>query len=121
MSRAALPLRAVSSLFLERQHLARPRSRPLTPSRLVRFAEDVGGVQSAQPTEQKLGEDFLDGTYYCTDQTHASNTKAAANARNSRSRVRRQKRRKNAAATKNPSVTAPAKKSTSIALTQPPK
>jgi uncharacterized protein len=45
MSRAALPLRAVSSLFLERQHLARPRSRPLTPSRLVRFAEDVGGVQ----------------------------------------------------------------------------
>ena len=24
----------------------------------------------------KLGEDFLDGTYYCTDQTHASNTKA---------------------------------------------
>src|SRR5437773_631604 len=25
----------------------------------------------------KLGEDFLDGTYYCTDQTHASNTKAA--------------------------------------------
>jgi aromatic-L-amino-acid decarboxylase len=25
----------------------------------------------------RLGEDFLDGTYYCTDQTHASNTKAA--------------------------------------------
>jgi aromatic-L-amino-acid/L-tryptophan decarboxylase len=24
----------------------------------------------------KLGEDFLEGTYYCTDQTHASNTKA---------------------------------------------
>jgi aromatic-L-amino-acid decarboxylase len=24
----------------------------------------------------RLGEDFLDGTYYCTDQTHASNTKA---------------------------------------------
>lgn len=45
MSRAALPLRAVTSLFLERQHLARPRSRPLTPARLVRFVEDVGGLQ----------------------------------------------------------------------------
>jgi aromatic-L-amino-acid/L-tryptophan decarboxylase len=26
----------------------------------------------------RLGEDFLDGTYYATEQTHASNTKAAA-------------------------------------------
>jgi uncharacterized protein len=45
MPRAALPLRAVTTLFLERQHLARPRSRPLTPGRLVRFVEDVGGLQ----------------------------------------------------------------------------
>jgi uncharacterized protein YcaQ len=45
MRRAALPLRAVTALFLERQHLARPRSRPLTPGRLVRFVEDVGGLQ----------------------------------------------------------------------------
>ena len=41
----ALPLRAVTALFLERQHLARPRSRPLTAARLVRFVEDVGGLQ----------------------------------------------------------------------------
>ncbi|HET7340546.1 MAG TPA: crosslink repair DNA glycosylase YcaQ family protein [Methylomirabilota bacterium] len=40
-----LPLRAVIALFLERQHLHRPRQRPLTASRLVRFAEDVGGIQ----------------------------------------------------------------------------
>ena len=45
MRRAALPLHAVTSLFLERQHLARPRSRPLTAPRLVRFVEDVGGLQ----------------------------------------------------------------------------
>ena len=35
----------MTSLFLERQHLARPRSRPLTAARLVRFVEDVGGLQ----------------------------------------------------------------------------
>jgi uncharacterized protein YcaQ len=40
-----IPLRAVAALFLERQHLARPRSRPLTADRLVRFAEDAGGIQ----------------------------------------------------------------------------
>ena len=45
MPRAPLPLRAVTTLFLERQHLARPRSRPLTAARLVRFVEDVGGLQ----------------------------------------------------------------------------
>jgi uncharacterized protein YcaQ len=45
MPRAALPQHAVTSLFLERQHLARPRSRPLTAPRLVRFVEDVGGLQ----------------------------------------------------------------------------
>ena len=36
----------------------------------------------------KLGEDFLDGTYYCTDQTHASNTKAATIAGFSRRNLR---------------------------------
>jgi uncharacterized protein YcaQ len=35
----------VAALFLERQHLARPRARALTRSRLARFVEDVGGVQ----------------------------------------------------------------------------
>ena len=45
MPRASFPLRAVSALFLARQHLARPRERRLTAGRLVRFAEDVGGVQ----------------------------------------------------------------------------
>jgi uncharacterized protein YcaQ len=45
MRRAALPLRAVTALFLERQHLTRPRSGPLTARRLVQFVEDVGGLQ----------------------------------------------------------------------------
>ena len=36
---------AVAALFLERQHLRRPRERALTPVRLLRFAEDVGGIQ----------------------------------------------------------------------------
>src|SRR5258706_6392006 len=40
-----IPLRAVSALFLERQHLSQPRSRPLTTGRLVRFVEDAGGIQ----------------------------------------------------------------------------
>jgi uncharacterized protein YcaQ len=39
------PLRAVAALFLERQHLQRPRARRLTPRRLVRFVEDTGGLQ----------------------------------------------------------------------------
>ena len=37
--------RAVAALFLERQHLTRPRSQALTPGRLLRFVEDVGGLQ----------------------------------------------------------------------------
>jgi uncharacterized protein YcaQ len=45
MPRAPVPLRAVTALFLERQHLTRPQARRLTAARLVRFAEDVGGVQ----------------------------------------------------------------------------
>ena len=36
---------AVQALFLQRQHLSRPRARRLTPGRLTRFVEDVGGVQ----------------------------------------------------------------------------
>jgi uncharacterized protein len=40
-----LPRSAVAALFLERQHLARPRVRRLTAASLVRFAEDVGGIQ----------------------------------------------------------------------------
>src|SRR5215475_9771301 len=38
-------LSAVTALFLERQHLARPQAATLTPARLTRFVEDVGGVQ----------------------------------------------------------------------------
>src|SRR5690349_510990 len=45
MPRAPFPLRAVTALFLERQHLARPRAHRLTAGRLVRFVEDVGGLQ----------------------------------------------------------------------------
>ncbi len=40
-----IPLRAVTALFLERQHLARPRASTLTPARLARFVEDAGGLQ----------------------------------------------------------------------------
>jgi uncharacterized protein YcaQ len=45
MSRPVVPLHAVIRLFLERQHLSRPRAATLTARRLLRFAEDVGGVQ----------------------------------------------------------------------------
>jgi uncharacterized protein YcaQ len=38
-------LRAVTALFLERQHLARPHATTLTTPRLRRFVEDVGGIQ----------------------------------------------------------------------------
>src|SRR5437899_296429 len=40
-----VPLRAVTTLFLERQHLSRPRVLPLTTRRLLRFVEDAGGLQ----------------------------------------------------------------------------
>jgi len=36
---------AVRALFLHRQHLGRPRAHGLTPHRLTRFVEDVGGIQ----------------------------------------------------------------------------
>ena len=39
------PMRAVAALFIERQHLARPRARRLTSKSLARFAEAVGGIQ----------------------------------------------------------------------------
>jgi uncharacterized protein YcaQ len=45
MPRRVFPLRAVTALFLHRQHLARPRAHALTPGRLTRFVEDVGGIQ----------------------------------------------------------------------------
>jgi uncharacterized protein len=40
-----VPLRAVTTLFLQRQHLDRPRTASLTSRRLGRFVEDVGGLQ----------------------------------------------------------------------------
>ena len=45
MPRRPVTLRAVTTLFLERQHLARPHANTLTVGRLRRFAEDVGGIQ----------------------------------------------------------------------------
>jgi uncharacterized protein YcaQ len=45
MTRPAVPLPAVAALFLQRQHLACPRTHALTPGRLRRFVEDVGGLQ----------------------------------------------------------------------------
>jgi hypothetical protein len=45
MTTAAVPLRAVRALFLARQHLAHPHRHALTPRRLLRFVEDVGGLQ----------------------------------------------------------------------------
>jgi uncharacterized protein YcaQ len=40
-----IPSQAVRALFLERQHLVRPRAHGLSPRRLCRFVEDVGGIQ----------------------------------------------------------------------------
>ena len=45
MSPRRVPLRAVAALFLERQHLDRPREQRLTAPRLLRFVEDTGGLQ----------------------------------------------------------------------------
>jgi uncharacterized protein len=45
MPRRRVTLRAVTGLFLERQHLARPHAATLTAPRLRRFVEDVGGIQ----------------------------------------------------------------------------
>ena len=45
MPRRPVPLHAVRTLFLQRQHLTQPRSDTLSPGRLRRFVEDVGGLQ----------------------------------------------------------------------------
>jgi hypothetical protein len=45
VSRPVFSPRAVAALFLERQHLDRPRARRLTAPNLTRFAEDTGGIQ----------------------------------------------------------------------------
>jgi uncharacterized protein len=45
MPAPSIPLRAVTTLFLQRQHLSRPRALTLTAKRLGRFVEDVGGLQ----------------------------------------------------------------------------
>ena len=45
MPRRPVPLRAISALFLQRQHLSAPRTAGLTAPRLGRFVEDVGGIQ----------------------------------------------------------------------------
>lgn len=48
VARAATPTftrRAAVALFLQRQHLARPRARRFTAQRLLAFVEDAGGLQ----------------------------------------------------------------------------
>jgi uncharacterized protein YcaQ len=45
MTPPTLSRRAVAALFLERQHLTRPRARRLTARSLVGFLEDTGGLQ----------------------------------------------------------------------------
>ena len=40
-----VPPGAVAALFLQRQHLTRPQAQALTSRRLLRFVEDVGGLQ----------------------------------------------------------------------------
>jgi uncharacterized protein YcaQ len=45
LDRPVVSPRGVTALFLERQHLTRPRAQALTSRRLTRFVEDVGGLQ----------------------------------------------------------------------------
>jgi hypothetical protein len=45
MSPRTYPLRAVAALFIERQHLDRPRAQRLTARSLAGFAADTGGIQ----------------------------------------------------------------------------
>jgi uncharacterized protein YcaQ len=40
-----IPVEAAARLFLQRQHLDRPRARPLTEESLTRFVSDAGGLQ----------------------------------------------------------------------------
>ena len=42
---AAFPLSAVAALFLERQHLRRPRGHAFSAARVARLAADAGGLQ----------------------------------------------------------------------------
>jgi uncharacterized protein len=44
-STETFPLRAVAALFLERQHLRRPRRHAFSPARLARLTADAGGLQ----------------------------------------------------------------------------
>jgi len=45
MTAPVFSLSAIAALFLQRQHLDRPRRRRLTARSLARFAEDAGGIQ----------------------------------------------------------------------------
>jgi uncharacterized protein len=45
MTHPVFPLRAAAALFLERQHLRRPRSRRFSAKTMLAFIEDVGGLQ----------------------------------------------------------------------------
>lgn len=45
MKAPVFPRRAAAALFLERQHLQRPRARRFSAPALLHFVEDVGGVQ----------------------------------------------------------------------------
>jgi uncharacterized protein YcaQ len=45
MKLPAFPARAVAALFIERQHLERPRAARLSARTLERFAADTGGIQ----------------------------------------------------------------------------
>ena len=45
MKPRSFPLRAAAALFLERQHLLRPRAQKLGAASLERFVADVGGLQ----------------------------------------------------------------------------
>ncbi|MEK7859230.1 MAG: crosslink repair DNA glycosylase YcaQ family protein [Elusimicrobiota bacterium] len=40
-----VPVEAVASFFLHRQHLDRPLDRPFSEAALTRFVEDAGGLQ----------------------------------------------------------------------------
>jgi uncharacterized protein YcaQ len=45
MKRPAFPTHAAAALFLERQHLTKPRGAKLTAARVVEFVAEVGGLQ----------------------------------------------------------------------------
>ena len=45
MKPRVFPAHAAATLFLERQHLTKPRAARLSPARLVKFVTDAGGLQ----------------------------------------------------------------------------